>query len=95
MDLVNLDLFKINCPACGQQVEAVARDGRVEGYCAVAKKRVDFLVKTKLERKDYRQDPEYRAKLRAATKKIWQNPDYRAKQKAALKKKGVGTSSIQ
>ena len=53
------------------------------------------LVKSKLERKNYRQDPEYRAKLRAATKKIWQNPDYRAKQKAALKSKGAGTSSIQ
>jgi hypothetical protein len=93
MDLVKLDLLKVTCPACGQQVEAVVRDDRVEGYCAVAKKRVDFLVKTKLERKDYRQDPEYRAKLRAATKKMWKNPDYRAKQKAALKKKGVGTSS--
>ena len=91
----NAKFIKVTCPACGQQVEAVVRDDRVKGYCAVAKKYVDFPVKSKLERKDYRQDPEYRAKLRAATKKMWQNPDYRAKQKAALKKKGVGTSSIQ
>ena len=93
--MVKLDLLKVNCPACGQKVGAVVRDDRVEGYCAVAKKRVDFLVKTKLERKDYRQDPEYRAKLRAATKKMWQNPDYRAKQKAALEKKGVEEGFVQ
>jgi len=90
-----MQIIKVICPACGQQVDAVVRDGRVKGYCAVAKRYVDFVVKIKLERKDYRQDPEYRAKLRAATKKMWQNPDYRAKQKAALKKKGVGTSSMQ
>ena len=75
------------CPACSQQVEAVVRDGRVKGYCAVARQYVDFLVKTKVEKRSYRQDPEYRAKLRAATKKMWQDPEYRAKQKAALKKK--------
>ena len=39
-----MDLFKVICPACGQQVEAVVRDGRVKGYCAVAKKYVDFLI---------------------------------------------------
>ena len=70
------------------QVDAVVRDEKVKGYCSVAKRSVDFIVKTKLERKDYRQDPEYRAKLRAATKKMWQNPDYRAKQKVAFKKEG-------
>jgi hypothetical protein len=46
MDLVKLDLFKVICPACGQQVEAVARDGRVKGYCAIAKQHVDFLIET-------------------------------------------------
>jgi len=40
-----LDMLKVICPACGQQVEAVARDGRVKGYCAIAKKYVDFQVK--------------------------------------------------
>jgi len=83
-----METIKVICPACGQQVEAVARDGRVKGYCAIAKQYVDFLIETKLERKNYRQDPEYRAKLRAATKKMWQDPEYRAKQKAALKNKG-------
>ena len=32
------------CPACGQQVEAVAIDGRIKGYCAIAKQYVDFLI---------------------------------------------------
>ena len=85
----NQERRKIICPACGQQVEAVVRGGRVKGYCAVAKQYVDFLVETKVEKRNYRQDPEYRAKLRAATKKMWQDPEYRAKQKAALKKKNT------
>ena len=95
MSLDNQERFKIICPACGQQVEAVAWDGRVQGYCAVAKKYVDFLIETKPEKKNYRQDPEYRAKLRAATKRMWQNPEYRAKQKAALKNKGTGINPSQ
>jgi hypothetical protein len=44
MDLVKLDRLKVICPACGQQVEAIARDGRVKGYCAIAKQSVDFLI---------------------------------------------------
>ena len=92
MSLAKLELLKVICPACGQQVEAVARDGLVKGYCAIAKQYVDFLIETKLERKNYRQDPEYRAKLSAATKKMWLDPEYRAKQKAALKNKGAGTN---
>jgi len=44
MDLVKLDLLKVICPACGQQVEAVVRDGRVKGYCAIAQLSVDFLI---------------------------------------------------
>ena len=90
--MAKLELLKIICPACGQQVEAVARDGRVKGYCTIAKQYVDFLIETKVEGKNYRQDPEYRDKLRAATKKMWQDPEYRAKQKAALKNKGAGTN---
>ena len=92
MSLATMELLKVICPACGQQVEAMARDGRVKGYCAIAKQYVDFLVEAKLEKKSSRQDPEYRAKLRAATKKMWQDPEYRAKQKAALKNKGAGTN---
>ena len=91
MSLANHEVLKVICPACSQQVEAVARDGRVKGYCTIAKQYVDFLVEAKLEKKSSRQDPEYRAKLRAATKKMWQDPEYRAKQKAALKNKGAGT----
>jgi len=44
MDLMKLELLKVTCPACGQQVEAVARDGRVKGYCAIAKQYVDFPI---------------------------------------------------
>ena len=86
------ELFKVICTACGQQVEAVAWDGRVKGYCTIANQYVDFLIETKLEKKSYRQDSGYRAKLSAATKKMWRNPEYRAKQKAALKNKGVSTN---
>ena len=86
------DSIKVICPACGQQVEAIVRDDRIQGYCAVAKQNVDFPVKVKPDKRDYRQDPEYRAKLRAATQKMWQDPEYRAKQKAALKSKGIGQS---
>ena len=42
--MVKLERVQITCPACGQQVEAVASDGRVKGYCAVANKSVDFLM---------------------------------------------------
>ena len=91
MDLVKLDPLNVICPACKKQVKAVVRDGRIKGYCAIAKTYVDFTIEIKPERKNYRQDPEYRAKLRAATKKMWQDPEYRAKQKAALKNKGVRT----
>ncbi len=53
-----MKFVKVTCPACGQQVEAVVRDDRVQGFCAVANEYVDLLVKTTPERKDYRQDPE-------------------------------------
>ena len=42
---------QVSCPACGQQIEAVARDGRVKGYCAVAKQDVDFLISVLGDRK--------------------------------------------
>ena len=88
-----LEVLRVICPACGQQVKAVARDGRVKGFCVIAKQYVDFLIELKPERKNYRQNLEYRAKLSAATKKMWQDPEYRAKQKAALRKKVAGTNS--
>ena len=63
-----METIKIICPACGQQVEAVPRDGRVKGYCAIAKQYVDFVSETQLQRKGYQQDPEYRAKRKTALK---------------------------
>ena len=45
--VVELERVQSICPACGQQVEAVATDGRVKGYCAVARQYVDFLIETK------------------------------------------------
>jgi len=43
---VKVERFQVVCPACGQKVEAVVRDGRVKGYCAIAKQSVDFLIET-------------------------------------------------
>ena len=45
---MRVERVQVICPACGQQVEVVASDGRVKGYCAVAKQSVDFLIKTQL-----------------------------------------------
>ncbi len=42
--MLKMERVQAICPACGQQVEAVATDGRVKGYCAVAKQSVDFLI---------------------------------------------------
>jgi len=42
---VKPERVQVICPACGQQVEAVASNGRVKGYCAIAKQYVDFLIK--------------------------------------------------
>ena len=41
---MNKERFQLICPACGQQVEAIERDGRVQGYCANAKQSVNFLI---------------------------------------------------
>ena len=41
---MKVERFQVICPACGQQVEAAVRDGQVKGYCAIAKKYVDFLI---------------------------------------------------
>ena len=42
--VLKLERVQVTCPACGQQVEAVAADGRVKGYYAVAKQYVGFLI---------------------------------------------------
>ena len=44
--LVKLERVRVRCPACGQEVEAVAGDSRVKGYCAISRRRVDFQIET-------------------------------------------------
>jgi len=44
--VVKLERVRVTCPACGQPVEAVASDGRVKGYCAISRQRVDFQIET-------------------------------------------------
>lgn len=98
---VKLERVIATCPACGQQVEAVATDGRVKGYCTVARQSVSFLIETQPEMKAPTdsevsstsaeqpwQDPEFRAKMSALAKQRWQDPEYRAKISAARKKRG-------
>lgn len=41
---VKTDRVQVTCPACRQKVEAIACNGRVKGYCAVAMRYVDFRV---------------------------------------------------
>ena len=84
--VVKLERVQIVCPACGQQVEAVATDGRVKGYCAVVKQDVDFLIETQQVPIGKHFTAEIRDKISAAAKKHWQDPEYRAKMKAARKK---------
>jgi hypothetical protein len=79
-EVLKLERVQVICPACRQQVEAVATDSRVKGYCAVARQYVNFLIERQLETKKWRQSPEYRARLSSAVKKKWQDPEYRAKQ---------------
>ena len=97
--VVKLERVQIVCPACGQQVQAVATDGRVKGYCAVVKQYVDLLIETQrgpdaeyrakvsADMKKRWQDPEYQAKVSAGMKKVWQDPEYRAKLGAIRKKR--------
>jgi len=68
--VVKLERVSVICPACGQQVEAVATDGRVKGYCAVARQSVDFLVETQhVLQVNKHFTAETRAKISAAAKK--------------------------
>jgi hypothetical protein len=77
--VLKLERIKVICPACRQQVEAVATDGRVKGYCAVAGQYVDFPIETQLEIKKWSKQiathrgkhpsAETRAKLSALTRR--------------------------
>ena len=82
--VLKLERVQVICPACGQQVEALAADGRVKGYCAVARQHVDFPIETQLVPQTAvcignPVTAETRAKLSASAKKHWQDPVYRAK----------------
>ncbi len=69
--VLKLERVQVTCPACGQQVEAVATDGRVKGYCAVAKQYVDFpitpgIAAPKAALKGSHLTAEHKAKISAA-----------------------------
>ena len=70
--VLKLERVRVICPACGQQVEAVASDGRVKGYCAVAKQHVDFLAETQRVPTGKHHTAETRAKLSASLRR-WHN----------------------
>ena len=55
---------QVTCPACGQQVEAVARGGRISGYCAVANQYVAFPIE--VQPAPSGKNPEAKAKISAA-----------------------------
>lgn len=81
--LLKLERVQVTCPACGEQVEAVARDGHVKGYCAVAKQYVDFVIETQRVPTDKPNTAKSMTKMSASAKKYWQYPEYRAKQSVA------------
>ena len=73
--LVKLERVRVTCPACGELLEAVARDGRVKGYCAIGRQRVDFLVEEQRIQGHIGKNPtaETRAKISTSVKKRWQD----------------------
>jgi len=70
--VLKLEQVQIICPACGQQVEAVATDGRVKGHCAVAKQYMDFLAETQRVPTGRHLTDEHKAKLSASLRR-WHN----------------------
>ena len=47
VEVVRRQRVRVVCPACGEQIEAVANNGRVKGYCAVGKRFVDFPIESR------------------------------------------------
>ena len=84
--VLKLERIQVVCPACGQQVEAVAIDGRVKGYCAVAKQDVDFLIEPQRIRIGKHLTAETKAKISAAHTGKHLTAEHRAKLSAATKK---------
>jgi len=70
--VVKLERVRVTCPACGQQVEAMATDGRVKGYCAVAKQYVNFPIET--QRGIGKNPTAKTAEISASLQKQWQDP---------------------
>ncbi|HEY92515.1 MAG TPA: hypothetical protein G4O17_02070 [Dehalococcoidia bacterium] len=68
--VVKLEQVQVIYPACQQQVEAVAMDGRVKGYCAVTKQYVDFIVETQRILGEH-STADTRARISASVKKRW------------------------
>ncbi|GAI90760.1 unnamed protein product, partial [marine sediment metagenome] len=86
--VVKLERVQVICLACGQQVEAVARDGQVKGYCAAARRFVDFVIETQRVGTDKDNAAETKATALSSTAKNYrQDPEYRGRQSAAHKKR--------
>ena len=86
--MIRREQVSIICPACGQKVKAIASDGKVKGYCAVARQYVEFLANTQLIA-----DQQYRQAMSNTIKKKWEDPDYRAKVINGLKRRRQATKS--
>jgi len=77
--VVKLERVQVVCPACGEQVEAVAKDSQVKGYCAVAKQYVDFPIETQGIPAGKHLTVETKTKISAAMKGKHLTPESRAK----------------
>ena len=87
--VLKLERVPVICPACGQQVEAVASDGQVKGYCAAAKQFVDFPIETQLAPQSVVRigkplTAEHRAKIAATLRGRHHSAETKAKIAAAL-----------
>ena len=86
--MIKREQVSVICPACRQKVEAIASDGKVKGYCAVARQYVEFLAKTQLIAAQ-----QYRQAMSNTIKKKWEDPDYRAKVIDGLRKRRQETNT--
>ena len=84
--VLKLERVQVICPACGQQVQAVATDGRVKGYCAVARQDVDFPIEPQRVRTGKYVTAETKAKIATAMTGKHPTAETRAKLSAATKK---------
>jgi hypothetical protein len=66
--VVKLERVGVICPACGKLIEAVARSGKVKGYCAVSRQLVDFQIETQRVRISKNPTAETKAKISASVR---------------------------